>query len=238
MTMQINSPMIHQQANELDLISQHLNLDGATVLELGCGKAQITRALAQRFPVQKIIATEVDTTQHAINLASHHPAVIEFKAGGAQAIDLPDNSVDIVFMFKSLHHVPVDLMPQALQEITRVLKPHGFAWISEPIYAGEFNEVLRLFHDEKRVREAAFKAIKRAVETGQLRLEQQIFYLSPTHFADFTEFEQRIIGVTHTQHQLSAELYAQVKQAFQQHIQTEGANFLNPQRIDCLQKAA
>jgi 2-methylisocitrate lyase-like PEP mutase family enzyme len=66
-------------------------------------------------------------------------------------------------MFKSLHHVPVPLMDQALAEIRRVLKPGGLAYISEPVFAGEFNEVLRLFHDESIVRREAFSAIERAV---------------------------------------------------------------------------
>ncbi|HPY42428.1 MAG TPA: class I SAM-dependent methyltransferase, partial [Thiolinea sp.] len=111
--MQIANTSINQTASELELIHQHLNLAGDTVLELGCGKAQLTHAIAEQFAVNKIIATEVDTQQHAANLTSDTPANIEFRAGGAQAIDLPNNSVDVVFMFKSLHHVPVDLMPQA-----------------------------------------------------------------------------------------------------------------------------
>ena len=236
--MQIADPSVTQTASELELIRQHLNLTGATVLELGCGKAQLTRAIAESFAVNTIIATEVDHLQHAANLASEHPACIEFRAGGAQAIDLPDQSVDVVFMFKSLHHVPLELMPQVFQEIARVLKTQGSLWISEPIYAGAFNEVLRLFHDEQQVRAAAFQHTQQAVETGLLQLNQQIFFNAATHFADFAEFEQRIIGVTHTQHLLSPELYAQVKAAFNQHLGADGAYFSNPQRVDHLQKAA
>lgn len=236
--MQIANTSIHQTASELELIHQHLDLAGATVLELGCGKAQLTRAIAEQFAVNKIIATEVDTLQHAANLASDTPANIEFRAGGAQAIDLPDSSVDVVFMFKSLHHVPVDLMPQAFQEIARVLKPQGSLWISEPIYAGAFNEVLRLFHDEQRARTAAFQQTQQAVDTGLLQLKQQIFFNAATHFADFAEFEQRIIGVTHTKHVLNTELYEKVKTAFNQHVSSTGAHFSSPQRVDWLQKAA
>ncbi|TXH70442.1 MAG: class I SAM-dependent methyltransferase [Thiothrix sp.] len=236
--MQIAQPSVSKTTTELELISQHLNLVDASVLELGCGKAQLTRALAQDFPIQKIIATEVDTLQHEANLASEYPSKLEFRAGGAQSIALPDNSVDVVFMFKSLHHVPVDLMPLAFQEIARVLKPQGSLWISEPIYAGAFNEVLRLFHDEQHVREAAFQQTKAAVDSGLLQLKQQIFFNAVTHFVDFAEFEQRIIGVTHTKHVLSPELYVQVKTAFNQHLQIDGAHFSSPQRVDWLQKAA
>lgn len=236
--MQIYNPHMTTLGNELDLIGQYLPLTDATVLELGCGKAQMTRRIAERFPVARLIATEVDQIQHANNLASEHPACIEFKSGGAEAIDAPDNSIDVVFMFKSLHHVPRELMAQAMQEIARVLKPGGRAWISEPVYAGAFNDILRLFHDEKVVRELAFNAVREAVEAGTLELVEQIFCHTESRFADFAEFEQRIINVTHTQHRLDDALYQQVKTRFNAHVGTEGARFENPARFDVLRKPA
>ncbi len=154
---------------------------------------QLQNPTAERFPTAQIIATEVDAIQHAHNLASEHPTSITFKSGGAQAIDAPDNSIDIVFMFKSLHHVPPALMAQSLQEIARVLKPGGMAWLSEPVYAGEFNEILRLFHDEQVVRELAFQAVNNAVAAGMLELVEQIFCHTESRFADFNEFDERII---------------------------------------------
>ena len=234
--MQIQNPSVQTRCNELDLIGQHLPLADATVLELGCGTARMTRLLVERFPIARLIATEVDTIQHAKNLASVHPNKIEFREGGAQAIDLPDNSVDVVFMFKSLHHVPRELMGQALSEIARVLKPSGLAWISEPVYAGDFNDIVRLFHDEKVVRTLAFQAVEQAVDSGQLALVQQIFCHTETRFADFAEFETRIINVTHTQHRLDEALYQQVKAQFNQHVGAEGAKFANPARFDLLRK--
>lgn len=234
--MHLQNPNAQTLCSELELIRQHIPLKDATVLELGCGTARVTRLLAEQFPIKRLIATEVDQIQHAKNLASEHPACIEFRAGGAQAIDLPDNSVDVVFMFKSLHHVPLDLLDQALQEIARVLKPNGIAWILEPVYAGEFNEILRLFHDEKVVREAAFAAVQKAVANGTFNLDQQIFYNTDTRFADFYEFEQRILKVTHTNHRLSDELYQTVKQKFEAHSSAEGVRFDNPIRVDVLRK--
>lgn len=242
--MQIQNPTATTRCNELDLIAQHLPLDNATVLELGCGKAQMTRRIAERFPTVRIIATEVDQIQHANNLETQrslsevegNPQPITFKLGGAQAIDAPDNSIDVVFMFKSLHHVPRELMAQSLQEIARVLKPGGLAWISEPVYAGDFNDILRLFHDEKVVRELAFQAVCDAVDAGTLELVEQIFCHTESRFADFNEFDERIIQVTHTNHQLDDALYQTVKTRFNAHVGASGAAFENPARFDVLRK--
>ncbi len=221
--------------NENELLQRTLQLAGKRVLELGCGRAEKTRALAAAGEVLEVVAMEVDAIQHAKNLAQPQERVV-FCHGGAEAIPAPDNSFDVVLMFKSLHHVPMPVMEQALSEIRRVLKPGGYAWLSEPVYQGDFNDILRLFHDEKIVREAAFAAISRAVAAGQLTLVQQLFFNTSGRFNSFAEFEERILKVTHTNHQLSPELYAEVKAKFMAHMTENGAKFLNPVRVDWLQK--
>ena len=119
-------------------------------------KPRKTRAIAQWGQVASITALEVDEIQHAENLQIGDLPNVSFSVGGAEAIPAADASVDIVLMFKSLHHVPMNKVDQALAaEIRRVLKPGGLAYLSEPVYSGAYNEVLRLFHEEKRVREAA-----------------------------------------------------------------------------------
>ncbi|MBK8455537.1 MAG: class I SAM-dependent methyltransferase [Thiofilum sp.] len=234
--MKLQNPEAQTDCSELALMREYLDFNDATVLELGCGTARTTRLIAETFPIKQLIAAEVDHIQLQKNLASEFPSTITFKDWGAQAIDLPDNSVDIVLMFKSLHHVPNRYLKSALAEVARVLKSGGKAWILEPVYAGEFNEVIRLFHDEKQVREAAFQAIQEAVKEGLLESVTQIFCNTETRFADFAEFEQRIIKVTHTQHRLSDELYQTVKQKFATHMSAEGVKFANPIRVDLLRK--
>ena len=234
--MRIADPTQITLLNEVQLMLSELPLEGARLLELGCGKAEKTKTLAQQGHVKEIIALEVDTIQHEKNLAENTLPQVQFRHGGAEAIPVEDASVDVVLMFKSLHHVPIEHMKQALMEIRRVLKPGGIAWISEPVYAGDFNEILRLFHDEKTVREAAFKAIEDAVNEGNFRLQKQHFFLTRSHFNDFSEFDARMIRVTHSNHQLSASLYATVQEKFSKHMTPKGATFYNPQRVDVLRR--
>lgn len=235
--MQINRLGEFETRSDMELIARHLPLEGARLLELGCGRALTTRQLAETFPVVEIIATEVDRIQHDKNLQIDDLPKVTFKFGGAEAIDLPNASVDAVIMLKSLHHVPVALMDQGLREVHRVLKPAGLAYLSEPIYAGAFNDILRLFNDEKRVREAAFTAVENAATSGAFALVEQIFFNATSRFKGFAEFKQLVLGATHSAFAIDAELHQQIKTAFLQHIGSDGiATFLNPHRVDLLRR--
>lgn len=234
--MKIADPQQTTLQEEIPLLLRELPVRGARIVELGCGKAEKTRALAGSGQVGEIVAYEVDAIQHGLNLEITDLPNVRFRHGDAQAIPEADASVDIVMMFKSLHHVPVEDMARALDEIRRVLKPGGHAWISEPVFAGALNEIMRRFHDEQVVREAAFAAVSGAVAAGRFDLRKQIFFNTATRFRDFAEFDARMIRVTHSNHQLSPDLYRQVQAAFAAHLTAEGARFLAPQRVDWLQK--
>ena len=237
--MKIHDPDAYFTATEMQIIAEHLPITGNRLLELGCGDAWMTRQLAERFQPAQIIATEVDRIQHDKNLRKNDLAeVISFAYGGAEEIDLEDASVDLVLMLKSLHHVPVEQLDKGLSEVARVLRPGGLASISEPVYAGDFNDILKLFHDEEQVRQAAFDAVRRAVESGSLELLKQIFFNSPGHYQDFDEFDRRMLQATHTEHDIDPALYRRIKQAFDRHMTDEGADFLKPTRVDLLRKPA
>lgn len=235
--MRISTEQSHQPiGSDLEQIAKVLPIaPGETLLELGCGKAQTTRALATQFPRLKIIATEVDQIQHQKNLEQDDLDNVTFLYGGAEKIGLPDDSVNYVVMLKSLHHVPLEAMEASLRELARVLVPGGWAYISEPVFAGPFNDILRLFHDEEIVRRAAFDAICKAIDGQQFELVEQIFFAGPRKFNGFGDFEELIIGVTHTEFQIDEALLQKIKTAFDRHLDTDGnVHFNSPLRVDLL----
>ena len=232
--MRISNPEANLVANEGDILDGLLHLEGAKVLELGCGKAEKTRIVAQK--AASVLALEVDEAQLAKNTAITDLHNVRFARGGAEMIPASDSSYDIILMFKSLHHVPIELMDRAFSEIRRVLKPGGIAYISEPVYSGNFNDILKLFHDEEAVRNAAFAAEQRAVAAGQLALGTQKFFLQPAHFENFEQFEEQVIKVTHTEHKLSAETLEKVRSKFNEYMAQEGVTLHTPIRVDLLMK--
>ena len=234
--MVMNRPEAYETATEQEMMQRLLPLDGARIFELGCGAAWITRQLAESYPASRFTATEVDRVQHEKNLALDVPANLSFTLGGAESIDAETASVDLVWMLKSLHHVPADLMPAAMQEITRVLKPGGLAYFSEPVYDGEFNAMMSLIHDEKVVRTRAFEAIKGLVESGRMELVGEYFFNVPGNYASWEVFEDRFLNITHTQLNLDEERYQLIKQTFLSHLGPKGAEFLKPHRVDLLRK--
>jgi ubiquinone/menaquinone biosynthesis C-methylase UbiE len=236
-TMLIQNPAVNSVVDETEIYRELLPLAGASIIELGCGAAKHTRTIAETCTPASILACEVDTRQHEKNLAITDLPNVKFVLAGAQAIPADDASADIVMMFKSLHHVPMDLMATAFKEIARVLRPGGLAYISEPVYAGDFNEVLKLFNDEQVVRRAAFDAVQAAVADGVLELVEQRFFNTPNRFETFEDFEHRIMQVTHSDYSMSPELHERVKIRFVDFMTPDGANFVMPIRVDLLRRA-
>ena len=145
--------------DELEVLSALVPLAGQHIIELGCGAARLARDLLARHPGSQVTGLEVDRIQHDKNLAAAPVAGLQFLSAGAQAIPLPDECFDLALMLKSLHHVPVHDMGTALAEVARVLKPGGHLYVSEPVYAGPLNRIVRLFNDEGPVRTAAQHAL-------------------------------------------------------------------------------
>jgi len=139
-------------------------------------------------------------------------------------------------MFRSLHHVPLDQMDTALREIHRVLRPGGHVYISEPVFAGALNDLVRIFNDEERVRKAAFDAVCRAVDKGLLELVSETFFLAPVQYRSFAEFAQKHFEITHSVRNVTDEQSAAVERLFNTHLGPDGVKLTQQMRVDLLRK--
>ena len=222
-------------ANELDLLSELVPLAGARLVELGCGAARLARELLERHADAEVVGLEVDERQLAKNLAAPQER-LQFVGAGAEAIPFPDARFDGALMLKSLHHVPMERMADALAEIRRVLRPDGWLYVSEPVYGGPFNEVVKIFNDEGVVRAAAQRALDAAIAAGGWRQEAERRFETPVRFADFEDFERRMMHPTFAERHVDTSMLEATRAAFAPHAGPQGAHFSRPMHVRLLRR--
>lgn len=99
-------------------------IEGKNVLEVGSGRGGGARHIATTLKPASY--TGMDIAQSAVDLANkiHKMDNLKFIQGSAEAIPLPDNSIDVVINVESCHaYGSVD---KFLSEVKRVLKPGGY----------------------------------------------------------------------------------------------------------------
>lgn len=224
--------------DELAVLEALVPLQQARILEAGCGAARLARDLVRCHETAEMVGIEVDDRQLAKNLLE--PAQrLRFERAGAEAIPFGDAFFDGAMMLKSLHHVPTALMDKALSEVVRVLRPGAWLYVSEPVFAGPLNELIRLFNDEGEVRAAAQAALDRAIASGQWLAEAERRFEMPVSFANFEQFEQRMMRPTFADHGIDDTMIERVRQRFAPHQDpVHGtAHFTRPMHARLLRKA-
>ena len=86
------------------------------------------------------------------------------------------------------------------------------------------------------VRREAFAAVERAVVNGVLELVEERFFGSMIKLESFSQFEQGILNVTHTEHNVTPDLLKQVCEQFESNRSDVGYVFEIPNRVDLLRK--
>src|SRR5262249_8324455 len=100
---------------------------GHTVLEIGCSMGMDLAELA-RLGCQ---VTGIDLSPQSLQVAQRYflleGLTAELRVGNAEALDFGDATFDVVYSFGVLHHTPT--IEQALNEVSRVLRPGGKAFL-------------------------------------------------------------------------------------------------------------
>jgi ubiquinone/menaquinone biosynthesis C-methylase UbiE len=148
------------EMSDMQLVRKLVNVDGLTVLDVGCGSGANARGLAELGAT--VVGLEPDPVQAQLNRQAEPTANVTLPEGRAHALPQPDDSVDGVFFFRSMHHVPAEAMDAALTEAKRVVRPGGFVFALEPGIKGSHTAMMRPFHNEDVVRGLAQEALGRA----------------------------------------------------------------------------
>ena len=179
------------------VIRAHLDLEAARVLDVGCGDGALLGFMARRG-AQGIGLEISERALERARRAGPRPGVRYLCALG-EALPFADGSLDIVFFFNSLHHVPVPQQGPALAEAGRVLRPGGRLYIVEPLAEGPSHALMLPVEDETEVRARAYEAIHGAIRGAAggpaLRALAEEHYLAPSKVESFAAWRQGIIEV-------------------------------------------
>lgn len=110
---------------------------GQRLLDVGSGAGTITADLARRVGPQNLVALEVSDDAAALTraeLARQGLEGAQVLVGDAQALDLADDSFDVVHAHQVLQHLPRPVA--ALAEFRRVARPGGLVAVRDSDYEG------------------------------------------------------------------------------------------------------
>jgi 2-polyprenyl-3-methyl-5-hydroxy-6-metoxy-1,4-benzoquinol methylase len=223
-----------QRRRNVDVMVETLALEGKRVLDVGCGDGSLVRLMAKKGA--QVLGVECSPRQLAKAHAAAKVASEEIVEGVGQALPAADSSFDAVVFFNALHHVPREVMGQALQEAARVLKPGGLLYVSEPIADGLFFETCRPVDDETEVRALAQAALQQV--PGLERVEE-ITFLHTVAMADYAAFRERIISANAERESIFERLDGEMRALFARNARPAadgGFEFDQPMRVVVLRR--
>ncbi len=214
---------------DLEAVDALINVNDIELIDVGCGSGDAARGLADRGA--KVLGMEPDPVQADRNRSQSPTPGVTLVEASAEAVPANDSSTDGVFFFRSLHHVPIDCMDQALNEAARVLKPSGFLYVVEPAMDCTFFRMMRPFHDESEVRTRAQEALARTADA--LFEEGNKFQcLQRYKYANFDALVERFTGLSFNQITRDMMDQPEVRENFAAGRASDGFEFEQPMLIN------
>jgi SAM-dependent methyltransferase len=101
------------------------------ILDVGCGGGAALPLLDRRFAPRHLFGVDTDPRMiaRAAKVAARCRCRVELNLGSAAALELPDDSLDMIFCHQTFHHLQDP--ERAAREFYRVLKPGGVLLFSE-----------------------------------------------------------------------------------------------------------
>jgi len=215
----------------IEVIERFISLRGKQVVDIGCGGMALTRELADR--AEYVLAVDPDPVQAELNRSAAPVPNVDFQEASAAHLPAESDSMDGAFFAYSLHHIPKQMYREVFAETFRVLKPGGFLYVIEPMPC-DWNEVMKLFHNEDVVRAAAQAALQ---EFGVPAFESydELTYHSFSQYESFedysNQFASRSFNSTYTAEDVRR---LEVREMFER-LGAPDYRFKGPKRVMFLQ---
>jgi ubiquinone/menaquinone biosynthesis C-methylase UbiE len=211
---------------------------GKDVVDIGCGGGALVRELTARGA--RVVGVEVSEGQLAAALALDDGRGARYVVAEAQRLPLESSSADVAVFMRTLHHVPLESLLDALSEGRRVVRPDGLVYVAEPLAEGDFYELVSLVEDELEVRRAAQQALAQASLAG-LKRTTTVEYDVRVCIRDLAMLRERFVSVDPQRATVFDARTSQLADAFAR-LGTPGTRagercFVQPMRADVLGRA-
>jgi len=108
------------------------DLEGRTVISLGCGSGEDSNYLQTHGAVKSV---GIDISEKLIDIAKTSYPDCEFQVGDMEHLNLPDNSFDFAYSSLAIHYI--EDWRQVFKEAYRILRPNSYFLFScnHPVYS-------------------------------------------------------------------------------------------------------
>ena len=211
------------RVSDFDAIGRLVDVTGCLIVDVGCGEGKLAREFA--LSGARVMGLEPEPVQAQKNREAPEIPGVTLIEAGAERIPLESGAANGVIFSRSLHHLPIAKIPDALTEAHRVLDgENGFLLAIEPVLESPFSRLMKPFHDETTARTAAQGALKRLVP-DRFAGEREAFYTISQSFPDFAAFTEAMLAASFNRLQRAAIETPEVERLFETGRDGEGYVF-------------
>ncbi len=175
-----------------DVLRNNVELEGRRVIDVGAGSGGLVRWLREQGADPVGVECGLDVLEQARDRDQENAG--DYLEGVGQSLPVDDASADVVVLFRSLHHIPVDQMLPAMVEARRVLVSGGTLFVLEPTYDEQGHELQRLIDDETVVRAQAQAVLLEVPDLG-FDLVTSGDFIQEYVYRDFAQWEKHMVDV-------------------------------------------
>ena len=141
-------------------------LKNKRILDIGCGRGILLKALANRLAYP----TGIDVNRQSVLEAHKRCPQAEVLLAGAGNMEFEESQFDGAVFLNTLHHIPGDEIHKGLENSLRFTKKKHPVLVLEPLNFGSYFEVFKPLENETEVCANALVALHNFIASGNGRL--------------------------------------------------------------------
>jgi ubiquinone/menaquinone biosynthesis C-methylase UbiE len=142
------------------MLVSSVNLEGKSLLEIGCGRGGGLSWVAKHFPLKSTLGVDLNERASKFSQKYYKIEGLNFMQGDAQKLAIENESFDTVLNVESSHRYPD--MKAFLGEVKRILRPGGHFLFTDFRYDYEMEEL------NKQIAEMGLKLIDKKAITSNV----------------------------------------------------------------------